>query len=1027
MENGEVDSGSAARDLGRALGGREDSDPEPLTVFLGSGASRSSGAPDTSEVEGLLGAMFERFGGGALENLHRVDDDDRSRALRDRFEGLVPYLGYRCLAILGRSRRVLVINANWDPLLQRACQLVGVPCHSFDLRDESMWPDVASLPDYGVIDVHFHGGLSAPRHGAASIQWQTPAQVDLLQTLHQGARRLYVGLSLDVDHDLVALGAALDHEQRPGRVFGFFRDEPTTNVATRVASLHGNEPVFVQRADVDFDRVMLILADTLAPEPDQWVRHEPQEHLPTLETIVLPRAEVVSAALDDRFAVLLGEAQIGKTTTVHLIGYLHHLLSPTGGRVRYVDEVNAPAALGSAEHEDPADLLVLESPFGEGGDDPTSASIATQIEAWAAAPSSPRLVITSRVGPYVVADLSSTGVVPSNPAPSEWYDLSSLAVFGRLQRADEHVADKVRPGWLDTPARIKEALAGMTVRRMSDAAAREREAVDERCRLFERDETLALAGAIVRLSEFGSGPPALEQLKSSVPSANLSTSAARLMLVRYRWDGRERVRLRHALDRAAIDQWMDTHRDEVRKLLDSAPLGHGLAAGWQAWVSCQDARQGRFGVIESFEPAAIGEHLGAMLRVAPGGQTLALADVAEFDEWSAHDFAYSLLRMWEDLPVDPRRRALARLIGLTDAVGAYGVLEACLYLGAAAPAEALDAVHVALWEMLADPDRAFEVALCLDGFAWRVPPETDWVRGWAREALERMPVLAGVLPVLGAYHYGGTGEIRLADVLNEQLARGLGHEAEALTLALVRWHFVHQSRARAMLAGQPWLDKAYLCRSFLPPAGDTEASYVRWLLEVLAGMGEPGWAFFSVCFLMGGLEISLNQRLRDRAGELLDQAAPRDPGVIAAAATYTVAADDTYKLPIRRYFADIDNRNALLDTLSQGLTVEGFDLVAPRFVFWGEVPERFKWLSIKFPRLAQYQPTDLDSVLHNVRRASEQALAAGTGSEASVKRLLSSVAVGDFRILETAALDGSSDIDALVVRALVYLESDGSR
>ena len=227
-----------ARDLGNALGGAD-----RLTVFLGAGASISSGAPVTAEVEELFDGMIGRFGGydGILSNLHRVADDDKATALARRFMDLTPFVGYRCLAVLGRSRRVLVVNMNWDPLLLAACDRLGVPCVSFDLRDAATWPDLSEMAAFtGVIDVHLHGDLADPRHGPADIRWPTNDEVELLRGLHDGARRLYVGLSLTVDHDVAYLGQQLD-DGLDGRVFAFFRDDSDDPSGIVIRVSHGGE------------------------------------------------------------------------------------------------------------------------------------------------------------------------------------------------------------------------------------------------------------------------------------------------------------------------------------------------------------------------------------------------------------------------------------------------------------------------------------------------------------------------------------------------------------------------------------------------------------------------------------------------------------------------------------------------------------------------------------------------------------------------------------------------------------------
>jgi hypothetical protein len=1016
-----------AKDLGRAL--RE---ANQLTVFLGAGASISSGAPDTAEVERLLGEMFRRFGEPSklVANLHRVSGDDKAIALRDRFKDLVPYVGYRCLAALGRTRRVLVINMNWDPLLLSACDRLGVPCLSFDLRDQASWPTLAELREFvGIVDVHFHGELDNPRHGGPDTRWQTPEQVAYLKEIHNGARRVYLGLSLNEDHDVSRLGQALD-TGRAGWVYGYFRGpaDDGPQIAMRVSALHASDPVFEQAPDLDFDKVLLLLTDELAEDDRKWEDHERHLRLPPLDEIVLPRVEVLAPALDDRCSVLIGEAQIGKSTAARLIGYLHQTLTPDRGAVRYVDSLSAPAALGAPEMEDAADMLVLESPFGEADHMATAPTIIDQINTWTALGSAaPKLLITSRVGAYDDSPLKESRYRASDPTPAKWYRIEELREFASaVAEGDPRVVDRVEQGWLDTPARIVEMVAGVDIRAGELPEDRELKAVDERRQILGRNPDLGRLCAVVRLQEFGGEPLAESEIRTLLGGRSLPKGPAHdLMLHHYAWDGRQRIRLVHALDRDATDGWIGDHRDLVEAILDEDLCPPALTDGWDAWTLCDDVRRSRFDEVRRRDPAVIAQHLSAMLDVRPDADVLALVDSAELDEWSAHDLSYSLLRLWGDLPDPERRGVLEHLLSLEDAFGTYGVLEAILYLRGATPQEVVDAVHHQLWKFVREGTRRFEIALAIDGFAWRVPPEPEWVQDWTSEALRQDSTLAGVLPVIAAYHPGGAEEAGLRGRLARARTQALPRDAAELAVRLVRWHFVHQSRARAMLARQHWLDKWYLCRSFLPAQGSTDSTDVLWLFQVLAGQGEPGWGFFAACFLMGGLQQALRADARDRAHEMLRDAGAGDMGVLAAAATYRVAGDKPFSATIQSHFKDDANRDRLLDSLSDGLIVEGFRLRPPRFAYWDDVVEIFKWLDIKFERLGPYQPSDLDSVTIGVKLAVDRCMERGIGTPELGAELVRKVALGDFRLLQSAAFRGDDQprLEVLVENALRAMDA----
>jgi hypothetical protein len=1012
-------------DLADAIG-----EVEPLTVFLGAGASLSSGAPPTHEVDGLLTQMFSRFRApDLLAQMHRISGHDTAQALKTRFDGLIPYVGYRCLASLARHRRILVINMNWDPLLLAACERVGVPCLSFDLRDHNMWPPPNVLSDFvGVIDVHLHGTLSGPRHGSSAQQLPTEEEIAFLVGLHYDARRLYLGLSLEVDHDVVELGGQLDTGKSQW-VYGLFRGETDAHpnlIASMATNLRARDPVFSHDPSVDFDRAMLLLADARQAPESKWGARDPHLGLPSLQVLVIPSAEVLGLALDAKASVLLGEAQIGKTTAVQLIGYLHELCSEVACSVRYVDDAaTAPAAIGAPEHESPHDMLVLENPCGNGDELTVGSAVIEQILTWRESINTPRLLITSRVGDWEASGGAEQLDLPtSRPTPIDWYDRSELSQFARYCECDEHTLDMIEPGWLDTPARIREQVAGIGVSQSTDSTLRESKAITERKGLLDRSPLLARLAAVVRLQEYGGEPLPQSTVKTLLDGQYPRSAGAHLMIRSYPWEGRERLRLNHSHDRDATDSWIDENRDYLSELVAQPLCPQSLATNWEAWQLCDDARHGRWDVIADWDPKVLGDHLAAMLDVRPDANVLRLALHAEYDEWSAQDLAYSLLRAWRDLPGDERHAVLEHLMGLEDAVGTYGVLEACLYLRNAAPIEVRDAVHHQLWEFVNHGIRSWEVVLALDGFAWRVPNDAPWVHEWAEAAFEKDLSLAGVLPVLGAYHPGGVEEVGIGGRLRTVRSATLSAPAGVLATRLVRWHFVHQSRARAMLARQHWLDKGYLCRSFLPDTGTEDSTNINWLLHVLDEQGEPGWAFFAACFLMGGLEIELDQVSRQLALTMLRKANACDLGVLAAAATYDAASGPPFTHAIRDYFTQDENRDALLDTLSSGINIEGFEVKLPRFSFWSPVGKIFDWLSLRYRGIGAWQPQDLDAVVLGVRAAVARCVAEGKSSEVAGARLISLVSVGDFRDLEVAAFDGEhSDSDELVERALILLDA----
>ena len=122
----------ALRDLATRLAGTV----EPITFVIGAGSSMSSGTPTTQAAFDSVAAHTSRMPAAAVrDRLHEVAPADRRAALNPLFRDIVPGIGYRALAALGRTRRVNVLNLNWDPLVVEACARLGVPCDAYDIRN----------------------------------------------------------------------------------------------------------------------------------------------------------------------------------------------------------------------------------------------------------------------------------------------------------------------------------------------------------------------------------------------------------------------------------------------------------------------------------------------------------------------------------------------------------------------------------------------------------------------------------------------------------------------------------------------------------------------------------------------------------------------------------------------------------------------------------------------------------------------------------------------------------------------------
>ncbi|MDQ2826043.1 MAG: hypothetical protein M3Y04_03615 [Actinomycetota bacterium] len=459
---------------------------------------------------------------------------------------------------------------------------------------------------------------------------------------------------------------------------------------------------------------------------------------------------------------------------------------------------------------------------------------------------------------------------------------------------------------------------------------------------------------------------------------------------------------------------------EVAALLDDPACPDSLRDAWRVWSLLSAVRQGDWPTVRAASPAVIAQHAGQVLAASQTVEAMDVVSGAELDPWATADTAYSLVHLWEELPAQ-RRAFLNRLVTDRDLCGTYAVLEACLYLQGGASAEIWDAVRNRLWR-LGEASGVWEMALAIDGFAWRPTPDGDWSSRWTRQQVAQHAELAGVLPVLAGYHPDGAAGLGLADQITAGRFSALSPAQAALAKRLVAWHFVHQSRARAQLGHQRIVEKDYLCRTLHPPLSAVDDDGVMWLLTVLRNGSEPGWAFHAACFLMGALNRGLGPLCRGTALGALTDAPDGDLGVITAAATYEVAADAELGEAARAYFKSEKSRDLLLDAIGRGVMVGDQFVGPPGFLFTGRPGRLLRDFGIRFSLVEEFfgERPDPANLTPRVRAATRKNVRGSRIRSEDGARLVSLVEHGDLRPLEDAlAASGAGriDLDWLVVQA----------
>lgn len=984
----------AAVDIGIAL-----AEGTSLTFVLGAGASLTSKGPSSSDVDTALAEATSRFGSRApTRYIHAVADSNKNAALSPLFRDAHPYLGYRMLAAMARTRKVVVINLNWDGLLATACRELGVPCASYDLTDSAQW-HLGTGASKGVIDIHVHGELGrTPRYGVRETVGFSDAEVRHVGTLHGGSDLALLGVSLD-DPDI---GDLLERVHGRGGVHGFFRGERSDQDLWRELRelLPGRHPFLVVDSGLDFDTALLLIADRAAGGVwDQLRRLVPQLEVPSLSNIVLPKASFLQRAVAARPSVLVGDAQLGKTTAALLISVVRQLESGRG--IRHFDGPD-PAIAALEVGGGAGSILVVENPFGEEDDFMANPAFPGSLDRFLSSNEDP-IVVTSRAEHWAKrsADLPTVDILPSNP--DEWYDLNALAQYAS-DIGDPDLVDAVHSRILRTPAEVRDAARGVPVAR--SGAGGSRRGVLGRLELLAQDRASAGLCALVRLTEFAGIPIDRQALERVAGVAADATVVGRVVLHDYEWEGLQLLRLASAVDRAAVDSWLGDNHDVVASLLSSSLAPRPLADAFEAWLLMVAVAMDDWSSLEN-QSGRVSDISAQLLEVSPTVNGLRAVAAARHDAWSTADVAYVLTRLWEELPTPGREELLSALIADFDNVGLYSVLEACLYLRRASPPAVRAAVAAGLHDALARADD-WQVALALDGLVWR-PMSDDSLDGFRRAVASRIRQepdsnLAGALRLAAAYHPDGVAALDLADLAKSIRRRPWSQGQAGMAADLAAWHFAHQSRARATIARQHWVDKQFLCRSLHPPVGnDSDADAVDDFISGLTEAGHGGWAFHGACFLLGALERPLPESTRELAAEALRSVSAADVGVISAAATYEVAATPPFRRHLRAYLRETQSRHAFLDALSAGLLVAGTVIRPPRFLFALPAETLHEELDLRFDRLrvAGVRLSPWPNFMDRVVDAAEAAVEKGE-TKKSAERVLALVAAGDLRPLEDA-------------------------
>lgn len=1000
-------------DVGSIIRGQE-----PVTFFIGAGASISSGAPTTQTVcDALIAANPGRFPDEVTlrTGIHHLTEPEKRAALSPLFDDLMPYLGYRSMAALARTRPVYVINLNWDNCIERAASSVGVEITSTTLEDSADDIRKAFGIDKGIACLHIHGRFDQQiRFGIFEMLSIEQEKKELIKDLFAHPT-VFIGTSFALEGDVHELLDELIEQSNPHHNPRWLFTRREISDQNPYRALFGEYNV-VSNPCVDFDALLVnLLAEVSDHHFQETIDQFRNIRLPHPDQFVPTRPELLRNVIDGRVIALIGEPYLGKTTAaVHLAHFLKSLDPDLD--IDSVEGFYAEAQLARLRPEDPT-ILILGDPFGETSTVKPRPGILELLSQISKEDGRSRVILTSRLQNWhqVVDDGKwDLNAVNAAAVPTEaWYAQIDLENFVRKQTrsAPTRIIGEIRNELLKTPSHVKGALEG-------DRDWHE-SAVDKSQYLrMHSDE--GLLACLVRLQEFADRTISFPELLLAVGTDCRITDRLDMIIHIYEWDEQRWAVLAHSTDVEAVDQL----------LVDPGELIHGrlsLLAEGNDWVDESWSRWRAKNSIRSGDAAAALKSMGDHgIEFAPTLLAEAARDEAlttqvlnwlpgkKLDFWTRTLLAYEMVKHWPSIGSnDVAQQLLESFLGDRERFGTYCVMEAALYCHYLAPREIWDRVGTGVWDLVRTRERyREELELIVDGLLWRTPPEDQL---GAVELLEA--ILEGTPlddPSRGAYDFAAL--YHPAELLGTVTERTGWHplaQDTAPTLdqkrrfvGLLQWHFVHQSRVRATLHRRRWdQELAYtrrrLLRDVVPYELADRREKARWWLRQLGEHKEfVGWGIhlaMNMQTTFGDLELS------DDVTELIDRAEPGDIGLVTAAATYDPSRDLIPEL--QKYFEHPDSREALLDTFSGGAFLQGVNAEPPRFQYVANPWEVEKVYGIHWPALQDLQifQGDGEKLISRLEQHKEKATSRFNIDAGVVDEVLKRAKRGNLALLEKAA------------------------
>lgn len=899
----------------------------PLTFVLGAGASLTSGAPSTGEVHAALeAATSTRLNGDVRERLHEILDEEIRDQLGPLFADVVPNVGYRLLAAVGRVRRINIINLNWDDAAEKACAAAGVEFVAFDPNDEQTLAEAeARLPEgRGIIVVHVHGTLERrPRYS-------------MLETLPHPA--IWGAIEPLLAHVVIVCGASLGGDADVALAVNRARGarSATVWVFARGVADSGDLPSQwwkVISQDVDFDLLVIALAEEFwafkkLPDArwDELVARPGLAHLrlPDADHLIELEPTVRRELVDCRVGALVARPHAGKTVGALRLAHLRLLMQAPDAVLRITFDLQDSVGALALAADDPNTIVFVDDPFGQiwPAENPRVVgflrAIADLRQSWAYVSS--RDSNWSRSAGRLQRNYPNL-VVPTRH-PGRWYEREDLLRLAEAAPRSERAVQLVHAGQAETPPEVDEA------RRRGRVLSPEDRVRDARS-LMDGDDQLAMACVLLRMQELRTAPIPEGELTALIGADPATLDGVEALLFRYEIDRRPYWSFAHPTTRQVTDGYLLDHHKEVEERLLNAPIVpmwiRRNLDGWRLQQAVADLADVKFPV-----DVTPGDWLTERLATSPSDPLLREIAEMELDEWETMELAYVLVWVWDVVRALPAAELLLRTL-LRRPMGCYAILEGCLYFQLGADDELWTRVAARLFELGRDPEAERERLLALDAVLWREPDNPN-VKNWAKRAIGELdPGTAafGFVRFASGYHGDGLPSLEAGRVLAADRSLRWDIDHAKLAAWLMAWHFAHQSRARAMLHRYDHHDKQWLCQStFTGTPSDCYDSALD-LAECLIAFPETaGWGFHLLCNLHSVTGLDLREaRAAELAQAALERAHARDAGVVSAVLAYEPA--DIFRTEVQERIRRLNERNVYLDALANGVAIDEWLHVGP--------------------------------------------------------------------------------------------------